>query len=309
MKETAEPESCKTSGDPVVSYIVITRNRSSELGVCLRSIRAQEYSPSETVVVDNASEDDTCEMVSRDFPEVKLVKAGYNAGVAGGRNIAMRAARGDIYVSLDDDAEFADRGAGTKIVNYLCGQNPPGIISFRILDGQTGETQRSTIPRVDKCEPEKPTEVAYFSGGGHAIHSRVVMDTGPYPSRYFYAGEELALAYRALEAGWRILFTPDIKVMHYNSETARPGGQRIYRYVQSRVWLPLQFLPWRYALFHAAAWYCRIGWEALRNRTVGSFLKGTGAMLRGLPSVLREREMVSDYVVNKLKKLSGRLWW
>ena len=85
----------------VVSAVIVTRNRKDALAVTLDRLR--DLPVDEVIVVDNASEDGTAELVrSRDSP-VKLIETGDNLGTAG-RNLGAEDARGELLLMLDDDA-------------------------------------------------------------------------------------------------------------------------------------------------------------------------------------------------------------
>ncbi len=294
---------------PLLSYVVITANRRKELLNCLASIVRQDYEPAEIVVVDNNSQDDSVQAVRREFPEARIIELDYNSGVTGGRNIGMKAASGDIIVCIDDDAEFKETSCAQHIVQEFLRDPKLGIIALRIIEARTGQAQRSAIPRRDKKDPREQTEVAYYCGAGHAIRKQVVDEVGYYPEHYFMVGEEQTLAWRALEADWKILYCPQIEILHHEIPAARPSGQRIYYYTRSHVWLPISYLPWPYAVCHASLWTVHMFKEALFSFQLGHFFRGWWDAIRGLPLVLKERRPISRKTVRKLKALSGRLYY
>jgi GT2 family glycosyltransferase len=295
--------------DPLISYIVVTANRCPELVKCLDSIRQQEYGNSELIVVDNHSEDDSAEVVRRDFAEARLICLDHNAGIPGGRNIGMRAAKGDIVVSVDDDAEFPDTDAAQRIVSQFQHDSRLGILALRVVDPYTGVTERATIPRRDKKDVLDETEVTYFPGGAHALRRTMLDETGFYPEHLFYSGEELALSYAALRAGWKILYYPSIQVLHYRVPAGRPKGQRVYYYTRNHIWVPLMYLPMRYAIVQMGLWSGSMMLEAVKQREVGFFFKGLWDALLGIPMNWRLRKPVNRQVIEKLRMLSGRLYY
>jgi len=87
-----------------ISVIIITRNRSESLKDTLTSLAIQTRLPDEVVVVDNASADNTKEVVLS-FSTQLNIKYVYESqrGIPYARNATLRNATGDILASLDDD--------------------------------------------------------------------------------------------------------------------------------------------------------------------------------------------------------------
>lgn len=93
---------------PLVSAIITTHNRADLLPRALKSVLGQTYNPLEIVVVDDASTDNTEEVV-RGFQqkhEIRYIKNDTSQGPAETRNIGIRAATGKFVAGLDDDDEW-----------------------------------------------------------------------------------------------------------------------------------------------------------------------------------------------------------
>ncbi len=86
-----------------ISIVIPTRNRARLLGQALRSAGDQTWQDREIIVVDEASDDDTPAMLSRDFPDVRMIRHAEARGPAGARNAGVAAARGDWVFFWDDD--------------------------------------------------------------------------------------------------------------------------------------------------------------------------------------------------------------
>src|SRR5919199_5385845 len=84
---------------------IVTRDRRDELREAVRSALEQEGAI-EVLVLDDGSQDGTPEMLSEEFPDVRVARFDDNAGVAARRNDAAALAGGDVIVSIDDDAVF-----------------------------------------------------------------------------------------------------------------------------------------------------------------------------------------------------------
>jgi glycosyltransferase involved in cell wall biosynthesis len=90
---------------PTVSVIMPAFNVEPYVGDAIRSALAQTYPDFELIVVDDGSKDGTADVVrslAREDKRVKLVQQA-NRGLAGARNSALRASRGEFFALLDSD--------------------------------------------------------------------------------------------------------------------------------------------------------------------------------------------------------------
>jgi glycosyltransferase involved in cell wall biosynthesis len=91
---------------PLVSVVIPTRNRAALLEEAIASVLAQEgageFFDMEVVVVDDASSDNTAEIVRR-YPGVRYIRLATQHGEGGARNEGIRASRGKYVAFLDDD--------------------------------------------------------------------------------------------------------------------------------------------------------------------------------------------------------------
>ena len=241
------------SQKPHVSYTIITYNRKDELGKVLNSILEQDYAPLEIVVVDNNSDDDTESLFARTFkkPNIHYIKLDENKGVSGGRNVAINEAQGDIIVTIDDDAVLTDPDATQTIVNKLVENPAIGILAFKIIDYYTGEIDKMMFPCRDKSvDPDKEFETTWFIGAGHAIRKAVYDHVGLYRDYAPWGSEEFDFSLRAIDAGFRIQYFPEITVIHKRSLSGRISNQTVFRAIalKHRIKAVILNLPW-YSFF------------------------------------------------------------
>ena len=92
------------NNEPLVSIIIPTYNRSSDLKRALNSVVMQTYHDFEVIVVDNHSSDDT-DMMILEFKDsrIRLLKIHNNGIIAASRNLGIRAALGTFIAFLDSD--------------------------------------------------------------------------------------------------------------------------------------------------------------------------------------------------------------
>ncbi len=90
-------------GEPLVSVITVNYNGQALLGPLLGSLRRQSYLNREIIVVDNGSTDGSLDFLDREFPEVRVLRQTENSGFAGGNNVGIRAARGELVALANND--------------------------------------------------------------------------------------------------------------------------------------------------------------------------------------------------------------
>jgi GT2 family glycosyltransferase len=94
------------AGEPVVTVVVLNWNGRRLLPDCLDAVAEQDLDPGlwQTLVVDNASTDDSLDLLARGYPSVQVVRNDANLGYAGGNNTALRAATTPYVALLNNDA-------------------------------------------------------------------------------------------------------------------------------------------------------------------------------------------------------------
>ncbi|MEV6315459.1 glycosyltransferase [Streptomyces sp. NPDC051776] len=222
--------------------VVLTMgNRPEELRALLDSVAKQDGDRVEVVVVGNGSP-------LPELPEgVRTVELPENVGIPAGRNVGIEAfgAGGrdvDVLLFLDDDGLLPGTDTAELCRRAFDADPELGIISFRIADPGTGETQRRHVPRLRASDPMRSSRVTTFLGGANAVRTAVFQQVGGLPDDFFYAHEETDLAWRALDAGWMIDYRADI-VLHH--PTTAPSRHAVYHRMvaRNRVWLARRNLP------------------------------------------------------------------
>ncbi len=294
-----------------VSYIILTRNRKEELADALQSIQRQDYKTKEIIVIDNASTDGTTETVKDNFPDVKYCRMDKNIGTFAGRNEGIKRAKGDIIIFLDDDAVFEKTNATTAAIDKFNSKPDYDAIAFKIIDYQSGEVpqgvQHGGYPIRGKGEIVEEKEVSYFFSGGVAFRRHVFEDIGLFPEEYFIDCEEMEFSFRMIEKGIKILFTPQIAVLHRLSLSGREP--RIYYQLRNRVWVVIKYLPFIYAIMHISIWLLYLLWHSIKDKKTDDYLKAVIDSMKGLPRILKNRSVLSSGTIRRLKELKGRLYY
>lgn len=165
------------------AVIITMGNRPDELKALLDSVARQEEDPVEVVVVGQGVKvTDVADLP----PGVRTVDLPENLGIPGGRNVGIEAfgpggSEVDALLFLDDDG-LLERTDTAELCRQAFTEDPKlGIVSFRIADPETGETQRRHVPRLRASDPMRSSRVTTFLGGANAVRTRVFEQVGALP--------------------------------------------------------------------------------------------------------------------------------
>ena len=127
-----------------LSIIILSWNTGELLKQCLESVISGLFIKEltdykcrvEIIVVDNASEDGSCEMVKKEFPEVRLIQNKENLGFAKGNNVGLKEAKGEFVMLLNSDT-IVKSGAIEGLLSFLQ-KNLETVVSpvLELPDGQ-----------------------------------------------------------------------------------------------------------------------------------------------------------------------------
>lgn len=298
-----------TRAAALISIVIPTWNGARHLPVCLRALRRQTLPALEVILVDNASADDTRELVLREYPEVNLITLPENRLFAGACNVGMRAARGDIVVLLNNDTEADERWL-EKLAAAFHAHPVAGFAAskLRLFDqrdtlhsaGDTysvrGVPNNRGVWQVDSGQYDTPF-VFGACGAASAYRREMLNKVGLLDETFQFSCEDVDLSWRAQLAGYKCAFAHDAIVYHKVSAT---GGGILNSYYDGRnfIWLLVKDVPGDVWRAHAGAILLsqlRITWDALRawrGKAARMRLKGQLAGLLGIPRMLARRRAV-----------------
>ncbi len=295
---------------PLVSVIIPNWNGAHHLPPCLDSLRRQEYAPLEILVVDNASSDGSRELLTRDYPEVRLIALPQNRGFTGACNAGIQAAQGEIIALLNNDTEVAP-GWAVALVDAFARHPEAGLVASKILlfDRRDHLHTAGDLFRVDgrlfnrgvweKDEGQYDQETYVFSAcGGAAAYRRAMLDEiGLLDDDFFFSCEDMDLAWRAQLAGYRCVYTPAAVVYHRLSATGG-GVTASYHDGRNLIWLLVKNYPgplWRRYGLKVLRTQLSLAWEALRawrGAAARARLRGMLAGVLGIPRMWRKRRVI-----------------
>ncbi|MFC8350423.1 glycosyltransferase family 2 protein [Streptomyces sp. NPDC057280] len=293
----------ETARAPRVAVAVVTMgNRPAEVDALLESVAKQDVPPTRIVIVGNGCRlPEFAERLS--LPgEVTVVELEENLGCPGGRNVGLARLREfgdvDVVVELDDDGLLVDADVLRRVGELFAADDRLGIVGFRIAD-EHGETQQRHVPRLGSADPLRGGYVTGFLGGGHGFRMAMLDEIGDWPARFFFAHEESDLAWRAADAGWRILYAPELLLQHPKTSPARHA---VYYRVnaRNRVWLARRRLPLPLIPVHLGVWMLL---TVVRNRSGAGLRAWFGGFAEGLRESAGERRPMRWRTVWRLTRL------
>jgi GT2 family glycosyltransferase len=223
-----------------LSIIIVTFNSSPYIRDCLRSILDQVRDMNhELIIVDNDSKDETCEIIEREFPQVILIRNGFNAGFARANNLALQRAKGEFVLLINPDTIW-EKGNLKKAIVFLKEYPKIGGVGCRLIL-ENGSWQKSYgnfptlmrelretfyLPRLfpqsrwmrgvyiyDDSSSLKPVDwvSCTFFLGDRGLMSEV----GFFDEQYFMYYEDIDLSKRIRGKGREIYFYPEIEIIHH----------------------------------------------------------------------------------------------
>jgi len=243
---------------PAVAVVVVTWNSRDEIGACLGSL-ARLTVPSEVVVVDNASADGTAALVQATFPAVRVLEPGSNLGFGAASNRGWRATAAPAVLFLNPDTEV-DQGAVESLLAVFDRRPEVGIVGPATRDGNgtpqvsfgpdltpwSEWRQRRLVRGVEAREEaaiaalraigSREHEPDWVSGSCLLVRRALLERLGGFDERFFLYEEDVDLCTRARQAGARVLFTPEARVVHHRGRSmGRSGGRAEAEYDRSHL--------------------------------------------------------------------------
>jgi N-acetylglucosaminyl-diphospho-decaprenol L-rhamnosyltransferase len=207
------------------SVIIVNYNTADFLRRCLNSLGSQGDIRVRAIVVDNASNDDSQDIVKSEFPQVKLITNKQNLGFARANNQALRSCKSKYVYFLNPDTEV-QQGALGAILGFMDSHPNVGLAGTRIInpDGSPQPSVETRYPGQKRARQELrglDTGIAWVLGASMIARRALLEDLGGFDERFHLYGEEQDLCLRARKAGWTIGYIPDAVVVHWGGQSER----------------------------------------------------------------------------------------
>lgn len=230
-----------------VGIVILTWENYEEVSDCLDSVREISYPDYEVIVVDNGSKDGSLETLKEEYDWCLFVENGENLGFARGNNPGIRKALDigvDSILLLNDDTivpedfleplvetmERYDRVAAVGGLNYKTSTGELHNAGYEFIPAFAGQSIRYVRPRE-----VVPYSVGFIQSCLILLDPEFLSEIGLLSENYFIGMEDVDLAWKAHERGWRVLMNPQSKICHRVGVTDERTPFNVYHRTRNRL--------------------------------------------------------------------------
>lgn len=220
-----------------LSVVILNYNVQYFLEQCIISVqRALKNVDSEIIVIDNNSEDGSCEMVKKHFPDILLIENKENIGFSRANNQGVRVANGEFVCILNPDTAVSEN-TFNNCIEFAESIPDMGILGVYLMDG-TGnflpESKRNIpTPWVSLLKLigfDKKYYASHISdlgvgdveilvGAFMFVKRATYTEVGGFDEDYFMYGEDIDFSYKITKAGYQNRYIGGIQTLHYKGES------------------------------------------------------------------------------------------
>ncbi|MEA2053781.1 MAG: glycosyltransferase family 2 protein, partial [Candidatus Thermoplasmatota archaeon] len=233
----------------LISVVVAVRNEKQYIKQCIESLFSQDYAEKyEVIVIDGMSDDGTYELLEglqKKYGFKLLCNEKKNA--AAGRNMGIKEAKGEAIAFIDGDATASEDWL-SSISKAFEKSNVAGVGGPDLLpeDGNykakaIGLVMTSPLARGGRLNPstqhvmdDKSRYVDHIPTCNLCLNKEVFDKVGMFDES-FVKGQDLELNYRIRKAGYKLFYSPEIKVVHYRKQHIRQFTRQIYKWAKAKV--------------------------------------------------------------------------
>lgn len=267
-----------------LAIVILNWNGAKMLQQYLPSVLQYSREEATVYVADNASSDNSLEMLRTRFPEVRIITLEKNWGFAEGYNKALAQIDAEYYLLLNSDIEVTHHWL-TPMIEFLdayadVAACQPKLLSifdkdyFEYAGASGGFLDRFGYPfcrgRIfetverDNGQYDYATDILWATGAALMIRARDYWNAGGLDGRFFAHNEEIDLCWRLRILGRRIVCLPESYVYHVGGGTLpQSNPMKTFLNFRNNLTMLYKCLPdeelkpvmrWRWWLDYLAAW-------------------------------------------------------
>ncbi len=224
---------------PVLSIIIVNYNGENSIVNCIDSIKKYISFSHETILVDNASIDNSLSLIKNKFPLINITENKTNLGFAKGSNIGARNAKGEFLLLLNNDAQLTtpllpaiellksneEIGVLGGLTKYQNGKIQPSYGYFhtpvRIVFSWLSTRHNKWFPKILKrietniSKYNEIKEVEWVSGAFFLTRESLWYEINGMDEQYFMYIEDVDFCKRVNDFGSKVIYSNKISVVHH----------------------------------------------------------------------------------------------
>ncbi len=248
-----------TGAGPLVSVLIVNFNGGALLCESVRAVLASSI-PVEVLISDNGSTDGSLQLLhhllGRD-PRVRVIENAANLGFARANNLCLPYAVGQHVLFLNSDCiiepdtlrhmyqtmeAYPDVGMAGCLIRNPDGTEQAGCrravptpwrASMRVLHLNRlfpNDPHFHSFVLTHEMLPVHPVSIDAISGAFMFVRRSALEQVGPLDEGYFLHCEDLDWCMRFRETGWKIMFVPEVSVVHFKGQSSKTQPIRVLWY-------------------------------------------------------------------------------
>lgn len=244
---------------PRVWIVLLNWNNYTDSRRCLASLARSTYPNFKVVVVDNASSDQSGQMLQAEFPGLQFVFNRENLGFARGCNVGIRASLEDpecrFVLLLNNDSEV-EPGFLEPAIALAMNKSRVGALGGKVLMGESrlwyaggsidrwrGQARTRGFGEPDHGQYDRVEEVGFVTGALMLVPRGVLEEVGLLPDEYFFGFEEYDYSLTLLRRGYRLYYCPAFRVHHRGDGSHRNWDPKfVYNAYRNKLIFQQKFL-------------------------------------------------------------------
>lgn len=226
-----------------LSIIIVNFNTYKFIKNCLDLLYKSDLKDAdyEIIVVDNASSDNSVSLLHKNYPQVRLIANKKNKGFASANNQGIKKAKGKFILLLNPDT-LVEKKTISEILKFMEEREDIGVSTCKVVltSGEIDDACHRGFPTPGNAlclflglsslfpkskffngyhlgyqDMDKIHEIDSCAGAFMMVRKRAGDRLGWFDEDYFWYGEDLDFCFRAKKEGWKIMYIPYVKVIHY----------------------------------------------------------------------------------------------
>lgn len=227
--------------EPLIYIVILNYNGYKDTEKCVESLRKIQYTNYKIVIVDNASKDNSAELIKKNLKDCTLIEAKDNTGFAGGNNVGADYAikegaeyvlilnndttvKEDFLIKLVEEFDKDEKLAVAVPKVYYEGTSR--VNTFGAVKSPLGAVKNIGEGEEDIGQFKKNLPVKFVMGCCMLIKATVIKEYGLFDERFFMYLEESDFCER-INKKYSIIAVAEAIIWHKNEGSTKIAGSKV----------------------------------------------------------------------------------